>query len=303
MSIACAISPAALFAVASAVQSRALRDAAGRTWKSELASAVSSGMWLAGAVISVVAFGLHAVALHAGNLTLVQPLLVSVVLFALPASRATGGPPITLTEVVWATVLVMALSGFFVAADPLARSTASLDRGPAVLAAGLAAAAVGLCVALSRRLEGGESAALLGAGAGIAFAGVAALVKATTEGLSHGAMYVITSWEPYAALAVGAAGVVLSQLAYRAGPLSASIPAMNSINPLVSVLLGIVVFDDKVRSGAVASSAQTVALVAVTVATVWLSRAHRLDQPRRSPESSGSVGSSPVGPSPAGTGA
>jgi drug/metabolite transporter (DMT)-like permease len=295
VSIGCALAAAALFAIAAAVQARALRDIdhasdgndPGRPSRrrrsrpySEIASALSSGMWLSGVAISAMAFVLHVIALHAGSLTLVQPLLVTAALFALPASRAIGGPPITVAEIAWATVLVISLACFFVAADPLSRTGSGLDQGAAILAAALAAGAVGLCVALARRRAGGEAAALLGAGAGIAFAGVAALVKASSGQLSHGASYVATSWEPYAALAVGAAGIVLSQLAYRAGPLSASVPAMNSINPLFSVLLGVVVFDEKVRSGVLSSAAQSVALVAVTVATVWLSRAHRL-QPER----------------------
>ncbi|MBV9659789.1 MAG: DMT family transporter [Acidimicrobiales bacterium] len=287
VSVACAIAAAALFAVASAIQAKALRELRKTDdpevhRRSELARALSSGMWLTGAVVSGGAFALHVVALHEGNLTLVQPLLVTAVLFALPASRAAGGPRITTGEVFWAVVLVLSLAGFFVAADPLNRSGTQFDRGPFALAAGLAVAAIALCVGLARRRAGGEAAALLGAGAGIAFAGVAALVKASSGQLTHGVAQLVTSWEPYTALAVGLAGVVLSQFAFRAGPLSASVPAMNSINPLVSVLLGVIVFDDKVRSGVAASTAQSAALLVVTVATVWLSRAHRLEAQRSS---------------------
>ena len=111
-----ALGAAALFALATAVHTRALRDVERRLTTSAdgsassatasglrvITHAVSSPAWLAGGTIAVVAFSLHAVALHEGNLTLVQPLLITVVLFALPASRAVGGAPVTRAELVGA---------------------------------------------------------------------------------------------------------------------------------------------------------------------------------------------------------
>ena len=85
-----ALGAAGLFALASAVQTRALRDTERRItsddrgsdqtttppWWRVLTHAVSSPWWLAGSALAVVAFGLHALALHEGNLTLVQPVLI-----------------------------------------------------------------------------------------------------------------------------------------------------------------------------------------------------------------------------------
>ena len=104
-----AVGAAGLFALATAVHTRALRDVERRITGSAGGSvpsgtgpglrvvthAVSSRLWLAGSAIAVVAFSLHALALHDGNLTLVQPLLVTTVLFALPASRAVSGTPVS----------------------------------------------------------------------------------------------------------------------------------------------------------------------------------------------------------------
>ena len=154
----------------------------------------------------------------------------------------------------------------------------------------MAVLATGLCVVIARQRTGGEAAALLGAAAGISFAGVAALVKSSTALLAQGVPVLLASWQPYAALAVGAVGIVVSQLAFRAGPLAASLPAMNSINPLVSVLIGAAVFDEHFRSGLMASTVEALALAVVTVTTVLLSRVSRLENAGASaPSASGQV--------------
>lgn len=85
----------------------------------------------------------------------------------------------------------------------------------------------------------------------------------------------LAGWQLYALIAVGAVGIALSQLAYRSGPLSASLPAMNSINPLVSVLIGVAVLDEHFRTGTIPSTFEALALAVMTLATVQLSRKAR----------------------------
>ena len=283
-----ALGAAALFAVATAVQSRAVRGVASPTARfgdggygssppvttrelRVVTRAVTSGPWLVGTGIAAAAFACHALALHEGPLSLVQPLLVTMVLFALPVSRAVNGTAVTAVELGWAVLLVLGLTGFFAAADP-SPAAAGADVQPAILTASLAALTIGLCVALACHRPGGQAAALLGGAAGIAFAGVAALVKAATNMVTHGVGAVMGSWQLYALLGLGAVGIALSQLAYRTGPLSASLPALNSVNPLASVLIGAVVFDEHFRTGVVPSGVEALALAVIAVATVALSR-------------------------------
>ena len=241
--------------------------------------AIASRTWVVGTGIAAVAFALHAFALHEGQLTLVQPLLATMVLFAIPASRALNGTGVTSAELAWAALLVLGLTAFFAAADPVRQSTAAADVGPAILTAALAAVIVGLCIGLARRRPGGQAAALLGAAAGIAFAGVAALVKAATNLLAHGVDALIGSWQLYVLLGVGVIGIGLSQLAYRTGPLSASLPALNSMNLLASVVIGAVVFDEHFRTGAVPTAIEVLALAIAALATVELSRFSVIGRP------------------------
>jgi hypothetical protein len=167
---------------------------------------------------------------------------------------------------------VLGLTVFFAAADPVGSSTAGADLAPAILTATLSALTIGLCVGLARHRPGGQAAALLGGAAGIAFAGVAALVKTATGLLTHGVGALMGSWQLFALLGLGAIGIVLAQLAYRTGPLSASLPALNSVNPLASVLIGAVVFDEHVHTGAVPTGIEILGLAIIALATVALSR-------------------------------
>jgi hypothetical protein len=71
-------------------------------------------------------------------------------------------------------------------------------------------------VLVARDHPGATAAALLGIATGIAHAGTA----------TH---------------------LLLNQLAFQAGPLAASLPAMTVVNPLLAVLLGVVVYDENLR--------------------------------------------------------
>jgi hypothetical protein len=299
-----ALGAAALFAVATAVQAKAVRQAALTQTRARdrilspatgddpgiavapgefrvVTQAFRSRIWLAGAAIAGVAFGLHALALHAGNLSFVQPLLVTMVLFALPVSRIVGGPPVSRAELGWATLLVVGLAAFFAAANPEARPGSAVDASPAGITAVVGLLTVLGCVTLARRRMPQQRAALLGGAAGISFAAVAALLKTTTDVLPHGVTSLVLAWQLYALAIVGAVGVVLTQLAYRSGPLTASLPALNSVNPLASVLIGVAVFDEHFRTGLLPSTVEAAGLAAVTVAVIMLSRPARLQQVQR----------------------
>jgi hypothetical protein len=89
----------------------------------------------------------------------------------------------------------------------------------------------------------------------------------------------VGSWQLFALLALGAIGIGLSRLAYRTGPLSASLPALNSVNPLVSVVIGAAVFDEHFRTGAIPGGIEALALAITVLATVVLSRPPAVPRP------------------------
>lgn len=269
---------AALFAAGTAMQYRAAMAAEDRVGLDVRAVAtfarhsLTSRRWILGTALLATGFGFHALALHEGPLTLVQPILIVGVLFALPASRHVGGPPLRATDLRWAGLLVAALAVFLITATPSHQGTHGIDSGPAVATVGLGAIGIVTCVVLARRRPQEQTALLLGVAAGIALAGSAALIKASTDVLVRGVIPLLTSWDLYALIAVGAGALLLSQLAYRAGPMIASLPAVNTANPLMSVVIGTAVFDERFRTGVVATGIEVAALATVLVATAALSR-------------------------------
>jgi hypothetical protein len=125
---------------------------------------------------------------------------------------------------------------------------------------------------VARRARGNASPAVLGTAAGILFTGQAALLKSTVGLLNRGPLVLAASWQPYALIAAGLGGVVFSQLAFRCGPLSASLPLVVTVNPVLGVLVGAVVYDETVRDDGPALAAETAFLVLMVVATLVLTR-------------------------------
>ena len=79
----------------------------------------------------------------------------------------------------------------------------------------------------------------------------ATLVKETVAQLgAHGLIGAIATWQTYAAIGFGLAGVLIMQWALHTGPLLASQPGFTLMDPIVSVLWGVLVYNEQTRTGA-----------------------------------------------------
>ncbi len=272
--VASALGSALAYSVATVVQHRVARQAPpGRGLHVGLiAHLVTRPLWLAGIVADVAALGLQIVALSQGELALVQPLLVSGLLFALPASVVLERRHPSLNEWAWAAVLVGALSAFLISGHPsVGHALTDTDRLAVLTAAGAAVTAA--IIAAAHQLFPNHRAALLGLAAGVAFGLTAALLKqATNLGTGPHPIQLIASWPLYALFAIGAAALILSQAAYQSGPLAASLPPLTMADPLVAIALGVAVFDEDLSHSVAALALQTASFAAMTVAVVHLAR-------------------------------
>lgn len=251
--VAAALGSAFLFAVSSTVKHISAQHTRGpasgspRSIAAFAAATVTHRFWLAGIGCDVGGLALQIVALHLGSLVLVQPLLLSGLVFALLLRRATGRQHVSGRQLLWSAVLAAALAGFLALA---AQDTAGsdVDRLPAVWAGVTGVLAVALCVVLGRRTASrGGAAALLGTATGLIYAGTAALLKALSDIAVRHPTAIFSSWQLYLTVALGGAGLLLNQLAFQAGPLAASLPATAAVDPLASIVAGVVVFDEHVR--------------------------------------------------------
>src|SRR5690349_9255562 len=133
-------------------------------------------LWWAGTAAAVAGYGFQALALAKGSLLLVQPILVSALLFALPLSARLARRRVTRGEWVWAVVLTLALAVFVVLAKTRPGDyEASLPLS--ALVAVICTAAVGACVLVATRTMGWKRAVLLALAVGVLFGVVAVLTK------------------------------------------------------------------------------------------------------------------------------
>lgn len=269
-----ALGASAVFAASTALLHRSAgivaKVTAGKGTGRFVASTSVHPVWLAGMVGQLAGFGLHAVALHDGPLTLVQPLMVTEVVFALPLRQLLEARRPRRRELCWASLLCFGLAGFLVAATPSQGSPHTPDPLPSALTVGLVGAGMALCAYLGRSAQGSWPAAVLGVGAGLGFAGTAGALKQVTVELSHGFGSIFTSWPVYALAAAGAAGMLLTELAFKAGPLSTSLPAMSTVDTVVSLVIGVAVFDEPFRVSALALFGEVTGLVVVVVGLAGL---------------------------------
>ena len=203
-----------------------------------------SPLWLFGLAVGIGAFVCQAVALRHGQVSIVQTLLVTELVFGLVLRKLWIGQSIRAAA--WAAAaLTCAGLGAFVAIDepqggvpsPTTRAWVS-----AVLAWGGAAALMALA---ARFGSPARRAALYASAAAIIWALEATFIKAAVETLSAAGLgATFMRWPIYAVAAGGVAGTVLVQAALHVGPLSVSQPLLTIVDPAVSTILSVWLFQE-----------------------------------------------------------
>lgn len=227
--------------------------------------------WWWGALLLVASIALQAAALGEGSVLMVQALLTSSVLFALPIDAWFSHRTVTGGEWVWAALLTAAVIVVVVVGNPEAGHAGASLRTWAAVAVVLGPLLVGCAVA--GRIWGGAAAAALFAFVSGSLWGVfAVLAKEVVARLGDGAGAVIRTPELYACILVAVGGVAWSQSAFRAGPLTASMPTLQMSQPVVAAVLGVVVLGETLNTGRAGMIALVAAALAMTAAIVKLAR-------------------------------
>jgi drug/metabolite transporter (DMT)-like permease len=229
-------------------------------------------LWWAGTAAAVAGYVFQALALANGSLLLVQPILVSALLFALPMSARLARRRVTRGEWAWAVLLTVALAVFVLLAQ-----TRPGDYEASVplsaLVAVICTAAVMACVVVAIRTMGWRRSVLLAVAVGVLFGVVAVLTKQVMHLLTHdGLRAVLTTPVLYLLALLGVVAVFLQQSAFHAGSLQTSVPTMLVFEPLVAVLLGAVVLGEHLDVSRVDAAVLTISTVAMAAATIALGR-------------------------------
>lgn len=236
-----------------------------------MAYAFKRRIWLVGFALMLVEFGLQATALRFGDLSVVQPLLTTELIFLLLILGVWFRYRLTLTEWIGGILIVAGLGGFFLSADPRG-GTAVPSTGQWVVASAVLLALILGFVVSALRGPRWWRAASFGAATAFTAAYSAALTKAITTYTTEGWNHVFTHFQPYMLSVTGIATVFLIQNALHAGPITASRTTMVTINPLASIVLGVALFADRLRTGPGFAALQGTALVVLVVGVVVLAR-------------------------------
>jgi drug/metabolite transporter (DMT)-like permease len=284
VAVPAAVAGAASFGLASAVQQRATKQVptSGTLDPRLLLDLIQRPVWVLGIGTVVVGLSLQLVALAFGPLVLVQPLLVTGVLFGAVFSALLAHRRVDRLIVLGALGCVAGLSAFLVLAQPTNASTQLSDDIWSLLplAITLGVLVVG-CLAVAARFSGAVQVAALAAATGVLYGLTAGLMKVVTsqfrsggflEPFQHPVLYVVC--------AVGPMGFLLSQNTFQKGTLIApALAIITIVDPLVGVAIGVSWLGEQINSSPAVLTGQVIATVVLIGSIALL--AHRGTQLRR----------------------
>jgi hypothetical protein len=279
---------AAFFAVSSSVQHQAAEGApeSAEGLLGLLGYLVRRPPWLIGQFLATCAFVLHASALHAGPIAVVQPIVVSGIVWAVPARAALSRRLPSLAELRAVLVTASGLAVFLVASNPTSGRPAGLGLSTIALVLGGVVVAAAANVAASRvRHDPRRKAFFFGVVGGVLFGLVAGMLKLTLQVVNtDGVLGLLTAWPTYGLLLAGAGGVLTNQRAYRTAGLSASMPALNIVNGMTSLTFGFTVFSEVPRHSPLFVALQAAALACMAVGLWMLVKLEEAQEASQHPE-------------------
>jgi len=229
-------------------------------------------LWLLGWAAAGGTFIFQALALHNGPMSVVQPVLITELVFVLALRRVWIRQRVAAAA--WASVLVvcLALAVFLIAAEPTGGQPVPDTKE--WLSAGLVfVGAIAVLTALGRTGRPMRRAALFGAAAALTWALEATFLKAATDTITaFGISGMLTRWPVYALIGAGIGGTLLEQAALHVGPLSVSQPVLVIINPFASIILSVWLFDERFTNSPARIAVAALSFAVMAAGVIMLTR-------------------------------
>ncbi|WP_093711419.1 DMT family transporter [Actinacidiphila alni] len=229
--------------------------------------------WLLGVGLMVCGQVLGAIALAYGEVSLVEPLTATNLLFAMALARWLT-PRQSLGLSGWGGVALLALgvTVFIVAGQPRG-STAEAGALRHWLVFGIVAGLALLLVGAAKRLPPSSEATLLALAAGLLYGLQDALTRICSQiAKDDGVTSLAVHWQPYTVAVIGLTGMLLVQSAFETASLRMSLPALTAAQPLAGIACGIGFLGDRLRVTPGALAWEAAGLAAITVGVVLLGR-------------------------------
>ena len=202
-------------------------------------------LWLLGVVAAVASFVFQALALHNGPMSVVQPLLITELVFVLVLRRVWIHQDVARAAWVSVSVVCVALAVFLSVGEPTGGHP--YPEAKQWLSAGLVVGgAIAVLTLAGLRGSPARRAAALAAATGLTAAMEASFLKTATQTLSvSGVGGMLTDWPVYAFIAATITGALLQQGALHVGPLSVSQPLLVIVDPFASIILSVWLFGER----------------------------------------------------------
>ncbi len=236
-----------------------------------MAHAFRRGIWLVGFALMLVVFVLQATALRFGELSVVQPVLTTELLFLLLILMVWFRYRLTAQEWLGALTIVVGLGAFFLVARP-AGGNAIPDATQWTVALLVLFSLIAAFIFAALRGPRWWRAASFGAASAICGASSTALTKSITTYITKGWGHVLIHPQPYLLAVTGVGTVFLLQNALHAGPITASRITLSTVSPLVAIVLGVTLFGDRLRTGPISTTLEVLALGVLVAGVVMVAR-------------------------------
>jgi drug/metabolite transporter (DMT)-like permease len=287
VAVPAAVAGAASFGLASAVQQRATKQVppSGTLDPRLLLELIRRPIWVLGIATVIVGLSLQIVALAFGPLVLVQPLLVTGVLFGAVFSAVLAHRRVDRLIMLGSLGCVAGLSTFLVLARPTGGTGQLEQEGWALLPLAITLGlTVIVCLVVAARSSGVVPIAALATATGVLYGVTAGLMKVVTgqfrsggfvEPFGHPVLYVVC--------AVGPLGFLLSQNTFQRGALIApALAIITIVDPLVGVAIGVSWLGEQVSSSPAALAGELISVLVLIGSIALL--AHRGTALRRAME-------------------
>ncbi|PRW62728.1 DMT family transporter [Actinopolyspora mortivallis] len=281
VAVPAALVGAASFGMASAVQQRATKQVPNiRTLHPRLLfELVRKPIWLASVATVIIGLSLQVVALAYGPLMLVQPLLVTSVLFAAVHAAWLAHRRLDRLVVLGALACMGGLSAFLLLARP--RGGDETIEPQAIPLGVLLGVLTVVCLVAASRFPGEIRVIALALATGVLYGVTAALMKVVASQFRAGGITEpFQHWVLYAVCLIGPCGFLLSQNAFQQGKLiSPALAVITTVDPLVGVAIGINWFGERVTATPAVLGGEALASLVIVGGIVLLT--HRGEVLRR----------------------
>ncbi|MFC3995357.1 DMT family transporter [Nocardiopsis sediminis] len=293
ISVFLAVAGAFFLALGSAMQERDAVRAPGRSIARVgfLLHLMRRPRWVLGTLAAGAGVTLHLVALSGAPLTIVQPIGVTGLLFAITLSALFNRRRVRPSQIAAGLCVMVGLLGVLL----LFPHTTAVPQMPvpvALVLVGSVAAAGGIVYAVAHWIPAGPRALLLAMVGGAALGTTSALARVVASHVVS-TPSAIVSWLTLLALGIAVFGGLLQQNAYRTGHFAAAYATLLIVDPVTGASIGALMLGEGLPATPVDQLLATASAALAIAGTAVLARAKD-----RNPEAARRPGAAPTPPSP-----